>query len=118
MNMKTGMKHWLEDDVDVPQSGRYYLWIRTRYTDTNSNSFFLQDPEQAGAPIRLGNRIGNYNYFFWDGCVSLDLEAGRTTLRIMGREALPKQSPMLDCMVLVHDDPLYKPDDNEVAAGM
>lgn len=118
MNTETGPKHWLEYDVDVPKEGRYYLWIRARYSDTNSNSFFLRDPGQVDAPIRLGNTIGNYDYFFWDGGVPLDLKAGKATLRIMGREARPNQSPMLDCLVLVHDDPAYRPTDNEAAAAM
>ena len=116
MNKGVGHKHWLEYDVEVPKDGRYYLWLRVRYSDTNSNSFFLHDSEHPDKPIRLGNHIGDYGYFFWDGSVSLDLKAGRRTLRVMGREARPKQSPMLDCMMLVHEDHLYTPTDSDAAA--
>ena len=118
MNRDSARNHWLQYDVEVPKDGRYYLWIRARYSDTNANSFFLHDPEHPDEPIRLGNYIGNYGYFFWDGSVSLDLKAGQRTLRVMGREALPNQSPMLDCMVLVRQDHMYTPTDSDAAAAL
>ena len=118
MNTETGRQHWLEYVVDVPRSGRYYLWIRVRYLDTNTNSFFLHDPENPDEPVRLGNRIGDYGYFFWDGGVPLDLEGGTTTLRITGREARLNESPMLDQMMLVYDDALYTPTDSDVGTAM
>ncbi len=118
MNREVGPQHGLEYDVEVPESGRYYLWIRTRYHDTNTNSFFLHDPEHPDEPITLGNHIGDYGHFFWDGGVPLDLEAGATTLRIMGREARVNESPMLDVLALVRDDHMYAPTDADAGAAL
>ena len=118
MSMDTGRRHWLEYDLDVPEAGRYFLWIRARYYDTNTNSFFLHDPEHPDDPITLGNHIGTYGYFFWDGGVPLELGAGSTTLRVMGREARVNESPMLDCIMLVHEDRLYTPVDSDVQPAL
>lgn len=118
MNTDTGRQHWLEYDVRVPKAGRYYLWIRARYYDTNTNSFFLHDPQHPEEPITLGNHIGTYGYFFWDGGVPLELEAGSTALRVVGREARVNESPMLDYIMLVHEDRLYTPIDSDVGPAL
>ena len=118
MNSTTGANHWMEYDIQVPEAGRYYVWIRARYLDTNANSFFLHDFDNPDAPIRLGNRIGDYAYFIWDGGVPLELEAGATTLRVTGREARPNESPMLDILALVREDHLYVPTDSDVGLTM
>ncbi len=118
INTGTGPQHVLEYGVEVPEAGRYYLWVRARYYDTNTNSFFLHDPEHPDEPITLGNRIGDYGYFIWDGGVPLDLDAGPTTLRVMGRESRPNESPMLDVLTLVREDRLYTPTDSDVGNAL
>ncbi len=118
MNSTTGANHWLEYDIEVPEAGRYHLWIRARYLDTNANSFFLHDLDNPDEPIRLGNRIGDYGHFIWDGGVPLELTAGALTLRVTGREARPNESPMLDFLALVREDHLYTPTDSDVGASL
>lgn len=118
LNTETGPNHWVEYDIEVPQTGRYYLWIRAKYSDTNSNSFFLQDPKHPDQPINLGNRIGDYHRFIWDAKVPLDLQQGPFTLRVMGRESRPRESPLLDFIVLVYDDFNYVPEDADVRAKL
>ncbi|MCD6359658.1 MAG: hypothetical protein J7M38_02265 [Armatimonadetes bacterium] len=117
LNKTTGLQHWVEYDIEVPQTGRYYLWIRAKYHDTNSNSFFLVDPKHPDTPIRLGNRY-EYHHFIWDGKITLDLEKGPYTLRVTGRESRPKESPLLDLLALVYDDYNYVPEDADATAAL
>lgn len=112
-NAQTGPQHWAEYEVDVPVAGSWMLWIRTMYHDTNSNSFFLWDPENPQTPIRLGNRIGDYDRWIWEGPLEVNLPAGRSVLRITGRESRPLVSPVLDLIALVHDDWSYQPTDGD-----
>lgn len=118
MNAETGPQHFAEYEVDLPVGGRWFLWIRARYTDTNTNSFYLHDPEHPDEPITLGNHIGTYDQWFWDGPLRLELPAGRQVLRITGRESLPLQSPVLDVIALVHKGGRYQPSDADARAAL
>lgn len=118
MNAETGPQHFAEYELDLPVGGRWYLWIRARYADTNSNSFYLYDPDHPDRPITLGNRIGVYEQWLWDGPVRLELPAGRTVLRITGRESRPLQSPVLDVIALVYGGGRYRPTDADARAAL
>jgi hypothetical protein len=111
-----GPQHWAEYEFDLPESGRWLLWVRAKYEDTNSNSFFLWDEDAPENPIRLGNRIGTYHEWLWEGPVELDLPAGRNVLRITGREGKALQSPVLDLVALVRDSYFYQPTDGDARA--
>ncbi len=117
-NPQTGADTWAEYEVDLPEAGRWYLWIRARYVDTNSNSFFLWDPEHPDKPIRLGNRIGTYHEWLWEGPVALELPAGRNVLRISGRESRPLESPVLDVIGLVREYGHYVPTDGDARRAL
>jgi hypothetical protein len=112
-----GPQHWAEYEFDLPEAGRWLLWMRAKYVDTNSNSFFLWDEEQPDDPIRLGNRIGTYHQWLWEGPVELELPAGRSVLRITGREGKALQSPVLDEIALVKDAWFYRPTDGDARAA-
>ncbi|MGD9497198.1 MAG: hypothetical protein AB7Y46_12945 [Armatimonadota bacterium] len=118
LSPETGPGTWAEYEVDVPEGGRWYLWIRARYADTNSNSFFLWDPEHPEKPIRLGNLIGTYHEWLWDGPVPLELPAGPAVLRITGRESRPLESPLLDLLCLVRGQGRYRPTDGDARAAL
>lgn len=107
-----------EYEVDLPTGGRWLLWIRARYADTNSNSFFFWDPEKPEEPAVLGNRIGAYGEWLWEGPVELELPAGRSVIRITGREARALESPMLDVIALVQDSFYYQPTDGDARAAL
>ncbi len=113
LSPEAGVNTWAEYEVDVPEAGRWYLWLRARYWDTNSNSFFLWDPDNPEEPIRLGNRIGTYHEWLWDGPVELELPAGRRVLRVTGRESRPLESPVLDLVCLVRGQRGYTPTDGD-----
>jgi len=117
-NAETGPQHFAEYTVDLPEGGRWVLWIRARYADTNANSFYLHDPERPDQPITLGNRIGVYDQWLWDGPVRLELPAGHNVLRITGRESRPLQSPVLDLIALVHEGGRYQPTDGDARAAL
>ncbi|MGC9320081.1 MAG: hypothetical protein ACP5KN_18765, partial [Armatimonadota bacterium] len=117
-SMETGPQHWAEYEVGLPVGGRWLLWIRARYEDTNSNSFFLRNPEDPEELIRLGNRIGTYDTWLWEGPVRLELEAGTHTLTITGRESQPLQSPILDVIALVHEEFTYTPTDSDARQAL
>lgn len=112
-----GPQHWAEYEFDLPEAGRWLLWIRAKYVDTNSNSFFLWDPDNPEEPIRLGNRIGTYHEWLWEGPVELELPAGRNVLRINGREGKALESPVLDVVALVRDAFFYQPTDGDARAA-
>lgn len=118
LNPQTGAAHFAEYTVDLPVAGPWSLWIRARYADTNSNSFFLRDPVRPEELIRLGNRIGTYDQWLWDGPLRFELPAGRQTLRITGRESRPLQSPVLDVIALVHGSGRYQPTDADARAAL
>ncbi len=117
-NMDTGPQTWAEYELELPEAGRWYLWIRARYHDTNSNSFFLWDPDHPEQPVCLGNRIGTYHEWLWEGPVGLDLPAGPSVLRITGRESRPLESPVLDVIALVHDERNYEPTDGDARRAL
>lgn len=117
INTETGLSSWAEYEVDIPEAGRWLLWIRAMYADTNSNSFFLWNDDKPEEPIVLGNRIGQYHDWLWEGPVELDLPAGRQTLRIAGREGRALQSPVLDVIALVHEQYSYHPTDGDARAA-
>jgi len=117
-NPDTGLDTWAEYEFDVPEAGRWYLWIRARYVDTNSNSFFLWDPDRPDEPVRLGNRIGTYHEWLWEGPIALELPAGRKVLRIAGRESRPLESPVLDVIGLVREYGHYVPTDGDARRAM
>jgi hypothetical protein len=110
-NPETGPSNYMEYEVEAPEEGTYYLWIRTRYYDTNSNSLFLHDFENPEEPILLGNKIGDYHRWLWEGGIEVELDKGRNVIRIAGRESRPKESPALDVICLVYDDVMYRPTD-------
>jgi hypothetical protein len=113
-----GLGHHVEYEVDLPAAGRWLLWIRARYADTNTNSFFLWNQERPDEPTVLGNRIGTYHEWLWEGPVELDLPAGRSVIRITGREARALETPMLDVIALVHDSFQYQPTDGDARAAL
>ena len=117
-NTSTGPQQWAEYEFDVPQAGRWLLWIRTKYEDTNSNSFFLPNPEKPDEPVTLGNRIGDYYEWIWDGPLELQLPEGRNVIRIMGREGHALSSPVLDTVALVHDAYFYRPTDGDAREAL
>ncbi len=117
-NTDTGPQQWAEYEFDLLTAGRWLLWIRTKYEDTNHNSFFLWDPEKPEEPITLGNRIGDYYEWIWDGPIELELPAGRNVIRIMGREGQALQSPVLDVVALVHDAYFYRPTDGDAREAL
>jgi len=117
-NKDTGRDTYVEYEVEAPEAGSYLLWIRTRYRDTNSNSFFLHDFEQPDEPRLLGNRIGDYDVWLWEGGLEVELKQGANTIRIGGRESRPGESPALDVICLVHDDVLYRPTDADAREAL
>lgn len=114
----TGPEHWAEYQFDLPEAGRWLLWIRAKYLDTNSNSFFLWNPEKPEEPTVLGNRIGTYHEWLWEGPIELELPAGRNVIRITGREGRALESPVLDVVALVRDAYYYMPTDGDARAAL
>ncbi len=113
-----GTEQWAEYRFDLPEGGRWLLWIRAKYLDTNSNSFFLWDEENPQDPIRLGNRIGTYHQWLWEGPIELDLPVGENVLRITGREGKALKSPVLDAIALVRDAYFYRPTGADARAAL
>jgi hypothetical protein len=117
-NNDTGRDTYVEYEIDAPQAGCWLLWIRTRYHDTNSNSFFLHDFENPEEPVQLGNKIGDYHRWLWEGGLEVELEEGTNLIRITGRESRPNESPVLDVMCLVYDDFAYRPTDADAREAL
>ena len=111
LNKDTGRNTYVEYELDAPQAGSWLLWIRTRYHDTNSNSFFLHDFENPDEPRLLGNKIGDYHRWLWEGGLQVELEEGTNVIRITGRESRPNESPVLDVICLIYEDFAYRPTD-------
>jgi hypothetical protein len=102
-------------DVDIPSSGRWYLWGRFYYPgklDSNeANSFFVR--MDGGSLSRFGNNQDFFQRWHWDGdgevtrggTVPLDLgelSAGRHRLTVIKREVDPL-APRLDVLMLTPD---------------
>jgi hypothetical protein len=100
--------------VDIPHDGIWNLWVRVKYADTGSNSFYYVDAQRQE---KLGNTMGRYDQWFWDGGLSLPLKKGRHTFHIAAREGKPGASPMLDALCLA-DAPAYVPKDREARRAL
>jgi hypothetical protein len=107
---------YAEYTVNLPRAGRWQVWGRVWYEDTNSNSFFFTGGGHQHAVF--GNLIGTYHTWLWEGGLAFDLEAGPFTFRIEGREGKAKVSPLLDVLCLVRNDPAYVPTDADARAAL
>jgi hypothetical protein len=111
--------------VDLPVSGRWYLWGRFYYPgrpgSNDANSFFIT--VDGGSALTFGNNKSYFQTWHWGGDgrdergspVALplgQLAAGRHTLRILKREVNPI-APRLDVMVLT-PNATWVPDDADV----
>ena len=107
-------KEWYaEYTFNVPHRGRWHLWGRMWYKNTNSNSYFCALASRPEAKTRFGNSYV-WEKWLWESGPTFRLEAGPAAIRVYVRESAPKVSPLLDVLCLTNDSG-YKPDDDSAA---
>ncbi len=141
---QSGTNSWAEFDVDVPRGGSYRVWARLRGPSGLPESFIVtaDSPGTGATAVRVGCGGATGRAWHWSGSVSgsntppvgavatLDLEAGRRTLRVhvdhafattfrplRWQQAEPLFSPGIDVLCLT-DDPAYVPTDDAARAAL
>lgn len=110
-------QNWYVDyTFDLPYKGRWYLWGRMKYKDTNSNSFFSGLPGVPGKKERFGNSYV-WGKWLWELGSTFRFDEGRATVRVYVRESAPNVSPLLDVLCLTNDAG-YEPNDELAAAAL
>jgi cysteine-rich repeat protein len=100
--------------INIPESGRWYLWGRLYYpgTDNDANSFFVRVDD--GTALKFGNNKDFFREWHWDGDGNVETGAGRPLdlgvlaagshrLILEKREAGGVESPRLDVIFLTSD---------------
>jgi len=100
----------------LPYKGRWAVWGRMKYKDTNSNSYSVGLASAPAAKQRFGNEYV-WGKWLWAEGPSLKAGAGEITIRVYARESAPKQSPLLD-VLCVTNDPGYRPTDADAAKAL
>ena len=109
--------NWYADyKFALPCKGRWALWGRMKYKDTNSNSYFVGLADKPDTKQRFGNEYV-WGKWLWAEGPSLKLGAGEATIRVCVRESAPKASPLLDVLCLTND-PGYRPTDADAARAL
>ncbi|HHV44504.1 MAG TPA: hypothetical protein GXX57_07550 [Firmicutes bacterium] len=93
--------------IEIPESGRWHLWVRSRDFDTDPGRRFFSVSINGQPSTRSFGRH-NVNGWAWEYGGSFHLEAGEAVLRVIDAS---RYWARIDCLVLTTDPQLTPPAD-------
>ena len=89
----------LQYQLDVDQSGSYYVWLRRQMSGTGSNSIYVQFGSETPDDFHESD-TGTLNEWAWSRTGPYDVSQGNTTMTIIRRE----KGFYIDQIILTTDD--------------
>ena len=107
---------YVDYTVDIPARGRWFVWGRVWYRDTNTNSLHLSVPGVHDGKLRFGNSFV-WERWLWEVGGPVRLDEGPATIRFSIRESGPGVSPLLD-VICITNESRFHPTDAHAREGL